>query len=64
MNKLGGYPRGQKRFRINADSMTDTELPAGQRVGFLDRTGMPVRRPDRMRVVVVLRTTITSPFPA
>ncbi|WCM22047.1 DUF2092 domain-containing protein [Paraburkholderia bryophila] len=48
---------------MNADSMTDTELPAGQRVGFLHRTGMPVQRPDRMRVVVASRTTITSPFP-
>jgi hypothetical protein len=53
-----------KSFRINSDSLTDAGLPAGQRVGFLHRTEMSVQPPDRMRVVVASRTTITSPFPA
>ncbi|RFU44733.1 DUF2092 domain-containing protein [Paraburkholderia sp. DHOC27] len=52
LNRLGSYLRTLKRFRIEADSVTDAVLTTGQNVGFLHRTEMSVERPNKLRVVV------------
>jgi hypothetical protein len=52
LNKLGSYLQSLKSFRIDADSVTDAVLTTGQNVGFLHRTEMSVKRPDKVRVVV------------
>jgi hypothetical protein len=52
LNRLGGYLRSLKRFRIVADSVTDAVLTTGQNVGFLHRTEMSVQRPDKLAVII------------
>lgn len=52
LNRLGNYLRSLKRFRIEADSVTDAVLTTGQNVGFLHRTEMSVQSPDKVRLVI------------
>ena len=53
LTSMSRYLRSLKRFRVQADSVTDAVLSTGQNVGFLHHTELSVQRPDKVRAVVI-----------
>ncbi|MBN4743863.1 DUF2092 domain-containing protein, partial [Pandoraea nosoerga] len=56
LSAMSRYLRSLKRFRVEADTVTDAVLSTGQNVGFLHRTELSVQRPDKVRAVVTGQT--------